>query len=106
MNTGNLTDDQKSKIIGRSKEAQHFVNSPLYLELKEWIRQEKESIMRDIAFDNRGAGETGLTRDQFVERRSAYWLLLDTPIAVINKWASDEAQLTAILDEVKEDGGA
>lgn len=96
-----LSDDQKAVILGRSKEAQNFIGSPLYNFLKEWITQEKERIMTDLAFDTRGAGEDKLSREQFVERRCAYWLMLETPIAVIAKWAADEKQLTAITEQLK-----
>ena len=106
MNTGiNLTDDQKAKIIGRSQEAQHFIGSPLYNELLDWIKQERERITADIVLDKRGTGEEKLTREQFVERKCAEVLTLENPIVVIKGWASQQEQLTQMLDKVKQDNG-
>ena len=93
MPTGALTEDQKVQIIATSQQAQNFLASDLFKRIEEWIKQEKEALTKDILYNNRGKLEQNLTLEQFVMKRSGYYLSLDTIPALLKQWASQEAEL-------------
>lgn len=96
-----LTEDQKTAILTRSKEAQSFLASSLYKEWEKWLKQEQDLTAAAMATNSRAKSEESLTRAEFLERKSAYWLVLPTAMAVFKEWASQEAQMKEIEEHVK-----
>ena len=97
MNT-ELTEDQKTAILTRSREAQAFLASPLYQELEKWLKQEQDLTAAAMATNIRTKNEENLSRAEFLERKSAYWLALPTVISVFKQFAEQDK----ILKEIEE----
>ena len=96
-----LTADQKTAILTRSKEAQAFLASSLFKDLETWMSQEQTLTAAAMATNTRSESEKSLTRAEFLERKSAYWLVLPTLISVFKGWAEQEKQLQEIEEHAK-----
>lgn len=96
----NLSEEEKSKIITRSREAQIFIQSTLYSELEEWVKKQKDLTAASIALDSRTEQQKTLTRAEFVERMSAYWLNLQTIPNIFKQWAQEAKELQAFEDSI------
>lgn len=93
-----LNENQKTAILTRSKQAQAFLASSLFKDLETWISQEQALTAASMATNTRAKSEESLTRAEFLERKSAYWLVLPTMISVFKGWAEQEKQLQEFED--------
>lgn len=92
----NLTDEEKAKILVRSREAQIFIKSTLYSELREWVKKQRDLTAAALVLDSRTEDQKNLTRAEFVERMSAYWLNLQTIPNIFKQWSKEAEQLREV----------
>ncbi len=98
-----ITEEQKAKIRARSAEAQSFLSSDLFKELETWIKQEQALAINALVLDAREENEKQLTREQLVERKSAYYQALPIVLGVIKGWAKQGEQLFELEQEQNEE---
>ncbi len=91
-----LTEDQKARILQLSREAQHFQNSDLFHEFEKWIISEKERAVTTLVTNIRETNEESMSRAEFVERRSAYYMSLDVYKSFFKQIAAQESALNSI----------
>lgn len=88
-----LSDDDKARIIQRSREAQNFMGSLLYQELSQWVKQEGDMAAQAIIYNKRDETNKEMSRSEFVEYMSAYGRALPLLTGVIKGFAGQEEQL-------------
>ncbi len=88
-----LTQEQKDNILLISRQAQAFKQSELFSEIKKWVATEREIIMNQIATNTRAKEEENMTRSEFIERRSSYYLSLLTLLTIFDGYANQETEL-------------
>jgi hypothetical protein len=98
----NLNEEQKYKLITRSREAKAFMGSPLYQELLDWVDTEKRATGVSIFLDRRAEHQKNLTREAFVEQQSGYYLGIQQLLGVIKSFAGQEEQLNNLEKEPNE----
>jgi hypothetical protein len=92
----NLTTEQRDKVLRLSREAQSFLQSELYKELKSWAITEQQLTGSAMALDTRNKEEEKLTRAEFVERKSGYYISVGILLGVIQRYATHEKELLNI----------
>jgi nitrogenase subunit NifH len=96
-----LTAEQRNKILTISREAQAFLGSNLYKELENWVKTEQALTAAAIVTNKREKNEENLTRADFVERKSSYYLSIVTLLEVIKRYSRQEKELLQIEENEK-----
>jgi len=88
-----IPEEQKDKIIRRSIEAQGFLASSLFVELREWIEREQKQAASAIAYNNKTESQKDMTRSEFVEALSGYYVSLNRIPDQLKVWANEQSQM-------------
>ena len=88
-----LTKEQKGIILTRSREARQFVGSSLFQNFENWVKQEQEMTASAIVMNSRNDNQKNMSRQEFVDNLSGYYLALATCIGVFKGWGKQEEEL-------------